>query len=139
VVSVWPDFLAASRIVDEDLSTVIIFSRSNAAVVDLSGMLEGISIKLGSSNWPSRSLSVMTFVSTVANRHVPTVRSTVTLALEVELSRKSDNDYNHVGDFYRFYENIFRVLWIVRHISLARRISYFLNSYLESAIKGIGE
>jgi hypothetical protein len=55
--------------------------------------------------------------------HIPTVRSNVTLALEVELSRKSDSDYNHVGDFYRFYENISRVLWIVRHISLGRRIS----------------
>lgn len=52
-----------------------------------------------------------------------------TIALEVELSPKRDSDYEAVGQFYSDPDNkIYRVLWVVPRLSLAKRLGNMFAS-----------
>jgi hypothetical protein len=51
------------------------------------------------------------------------------IALEVELSPKTDLDYETVGRFYKDHEEIHRVIWVVEKTQFAERILRLAEKY----------
>jgi hypothetical protein len=64
--------------------------------------------------------------------YFPSAKPKSLVALEVELNRKSFEDYKGVGNFYNKYKVIESTLWIVQSANLARKI-------VESAHGGLAE
>jgi len=54
------------------------------------------------------------------------------IALEVEISHKSESDYKSIGHFYNRAETVSQVIWVVQTIGLASRI---LTSFSQSTLE----
>ncbi|MGE0174642.1 MAG: hypothetical protein AB7T49_17750 [Oligoflexales bacterium] len=53
------------------------------------------------------------------------------IALEVELSRKTDFDYHAIADFYAAWKRIYQVVWVVEKERYGLRLAEKLSSRLE--------
>jgi len=63
---------------------------------------------------------------------VPMGNAAVTIALEVELSRKKASHYEILADFYESQESIYRVVWVVKTQDQIRNIAAAMRRRIQS-------